>query len=154
MTYLPLSDLVIRDWSNNVCLVATDMDSILTKLGKFTAKLLQALEKLAAGNLPLLIVTGRSAGWANGLAAYLAVVGVIAENGGFFYPGTGEPSLFLTYLADIEDRCKMLATFFDSLKMEFPQIQESSDNGFRLTDWTFDLEGLTLANLQRLSFLC
>lgn len=154
MTSLPLSDLVIRDWSKNVCLVATDMDGTLTTLGKFTAKLLQALENLAAASLPVLIVTGRSAGWANGLAAYLPVIGVIAENGGLFYPGTGEPPLFLTYLADIESHRKRLATFFDSLKVEFPQIQESSDNRFRLTDWTFEVEGLTLANLQRLSFLC
>ena len=154
MNSLPLSDLVIRDWSKNIRLVATDMDGTLTKLGKFTAKLLQALENLAAAGLPVLIVTGRSAGWTSGLAAYLPVIGVIAENGGLFYPGTGEPPLFLISFANIEGHRNRLATFFDSLKAEFNQIQESSDNRFRLTDWTFDIEGLTPADLQRLSIQC
>lgn len=55
----------------NVRLVAADMDGTLTQRGKFTASLLQALEDLAKAGIAVLIVTGRSAGWVSGLAAYL-----------------------------------------------------------------------------------
>ena len=75
-------------------LIATDMDGTLAQQGKFTASLLHALEDLSAADIPVLIVTGRSAGWVSGLATYLPVAGAmapatgkqIAENGGLFYP--------------------------------------------------------------------
>jgi HAD superfamily hydrolase (TIGR01484 family) len=70
---------------SSVRLIATDMDGTLTKNGKFTSELLIALESLAAKNIAVLIVTGRSAGWVSAIANYLPIVGAIAENGGLFY---------------------------------------------------------------------
>ncbi|MBC6434493.1 HAD family hydrolase, partial [Nostoc sp. HG1] len=68
---------------SNIRLIATDMDGTLTRRGKFTPALLQALEDLAAaGNIKVLIVTGRSAGWVSGLSAIMPVAGAMAENGG------------------------------------------------------------------------
>ncbi|MEO0986836.1 MAG: HAD hydrolase family protein, partial [Cyanobacteria bacterium J06639_14] len=67
-------------------LIATDMDGTLTQQGQFTASLSQALEALAAEGLATIIVTGRSAGWVQGILAYLPIVGAIAENGGIFMP--------------------------------------------------------------------
>jgi hypothetical protein len=66
---------------SNIRLVATDMDGTLTRRGKFSAALLQALEDLAANDIKVLIVTGRSTGWVSGLSNLLPVVGAIAENG-------------------------------------------------------------------------
>lgn len=64
------------------------MDGTLTRLGKFTADLLQVLEDLQAAGISVLIVTGHSAGWVSGLVSYLPVQGAIAENGGLFSPVT------------------------------------------------------------------
>ena len=135
-------------------LVATDMDGTLTSGGKFTPALLQALVDLEAVGIPVLIVTGRSAGWVNGLASYLPVQGALAENGGLFYPlGVGEP-VTLTPIPDLKVHRQHLAETFAILQTKFPQIQESSDNRFRVTDWTFDVAKLNSSELQILSSLC
>jgi len=132
-----------------VRLIATDVDGTLTQNGKFTPALLIALNDLAAAGIPVLLTTGRSAGWVNGLAEYLPVVGAIAENGAIFYKG--QHSELLVPIADVATHRQALAQTFASLQAAFPQIQESSDNRFRMTDWTFDVKGLSLADLKELS---
>lgn len=132
-----------------VRLVATDVDGTLTQNGKFTPALLIALNNLAAAGLPVLLTTGRSAGWVNGLTEYLPVVGAIAENGAIFYKG--QHSELLVPIADITIHRQALAKTFASLQAVFPQIHESSDNRFRMTDWTFDVKGLSVQTLKELS---
>jgi len=151
MSLTPLSAEVI---SPKIHLVATDMDGTLTRQGRFTSSLFQALEALAAANVSVLVVTGRSAGWVQGLKTYLPVVGAIAENGGvFFSPDTEAPTL-LAPITDLIRHRQQLAQTFQSLQTQFPQITESVDNCFRLTDWTFDIQGLTPLDLQQLEHLC
>ncbi len=145
--------------SNHKCfekisLVATDMDGTLTRKGKFTTTLLQALEHLAGRGIKVLILTGRSAGWVSGLASYLPIVGAVAENGGLFYPANSEDVFKLTSINDYNEHRQALATAFSKLQTQFPRIQESSDNRFRLTDWTFDVADLTTQELTTLDNLC
>lgn len=140
-----------------VKLIATDMDGTLTKQGKFSPLLLATLEKLAAQGQQVLIITGRSAGWVQGILHYLPVVGAIAENGGVFYPSSLDAPQFLHPLSestDIQTHRQQLAKTFQSLCQEFPKLQASSDNLFRLSDWTFDVAGLELSDLDRLQNLC
>jgi HAD superfamily hydrolase (TIGR01484 family) len=139
---------------SQISLIATDMDGTLTTAGKFTSQLLQSFDDLAAVGVSVLIVTGRSAGWVNGLAHYLPVVGAIAENGGLFYPSHSETTEALTPINDLIDHRHQLAATFAQLKAKFPQIQESADNRFRITDWTFDVAGLSTNELQILAGLC
>jgi hypothetical protein len=140
--------------SHNIRLVATDMDGTLTKGGKFMSKLLQALEDLAAADINVLIVTGRSAGWVSGLSSLMPVVGALAENGGLFYRSGNDTPVALTPIPDLAEHRQHLATAFRQLQTKFPQIQESTDNRFRITDWTFDVAALTPRELQTLSNLC
>jgi HAD superfamily hydrolase (TIGR01484 family) len=130
-------------------LIATDMDGTLTVNEKFTPELLQALQTC---KIPVLIVTGRSAGWVSGIVHYLPVVGAIAENGGLFY--TEDTQTLLTPIPDLKQHRQKLAATFDRLKTEFPHLEETSDNAFRLTDWTFDVKGLSQPELQRMDALC
>lgn len=139
---------------NNICLVATDMDGTLTTKGKFTPALLQALENLAHKGIKVLILTGRSAGWVNGLASYLPIVGAVAENGGLFYPADSESVVNLTSITDYKEHRQALAVAFDRLQTKFPRLRESSDNRFRITDWTFDVADLTIQELTTLDNLC
>ncbi|BAY27402.1 HAD family hydrolase [Calothrix sp. NIES-2100] len=139
---------------NNIRLVATDMDGTLTSNGKFTNQLLQALENLAAAEIKVLIVTGRSAGWVSGLSSLMPVVGAIAENGGLFYLSGCDRAIALTPIPDLDSHRQQLAAAFRELQIKFPQIQESADNRFRLTDWTFDVASLTPSELQTLAHLC
>ncbi|MBD2437539.1 HAD family hydrolase [Nostoc sp. FACHB-110] len=148
-----LSQAAPTTWSN-ISLVATDMDGTLTKAGKFSSSLLQALEDLTKSGINVLIVTGRSAGWVSGISSLMPVVGAIAENGGLFYPSESEQPIALTAIPDFKLHRQQLALAFAQLKLQFPQIQESADNLFRLTDWTFDVADLNLDELQTLAHLC
>ncbi|WP_138497713.1 HAD family hydrolase [Nostoc sp. PA-18-2419] len=138
----------------NIRLIATDMDGTLTRRGKFTPALLQALENLAAANIKVLIVTGRSAGWMSGLSAIMPVAGAMAENGGLYFPSENHKPVILTPIADLAKHRQHLAITFEKLQTQFPQIQESVDNRFRITDWTFDVATLSQDELQTLDRLC
>lgn len=133
--------------------IATDMDGTLTQQGKFTASLLASLQNLAQAGWSVLIVTGRSAGWVSGLSYYLPIVGAIAENGGIFYDQAGI-SWPLTPLPDWREHRHNLSQVFQSLQGEFPQIRESADNLFRLTDWTFDNPQFSVAQLTAMADFC
>lgn len=154
MTYLPLLEAFELKLLTNIRLIATDMDGTITKQGKLSSDLVRALEDLEANGVIVLIITGRSAGWVSGLSSLLPVGGAICENGGLYYPSNTEKPLFLTPIPHIPTHRRQLAATFARLQAEFPQIQESGDNPFRLTDWTFDVAGLTTADLDRLSSLC
>ncbi|MDZ7962256.1 MAG: HAD family hydrolase [Aulosira sp. DedQUE10] len=150
---LRLSEATSICWGN-IRLVATDMDGTLTQKGKFTSQLLQALENLAAAKIKVLIVTGRSAGWVSGLSSLMPVVGAIAENGGLFYRSGSDRPVALTPIPNLASHRQNLAAVFGQLQSKFPDIRESTDNQFRITDWTFDVASLNLTELQTLSHLC
>lgn len=135
-------------------LIATDMDGTLTRQGKFSRELLQGLETLQAADIPVLIVTGRSAGWVSGLVHYLPVQGAIAENGGLYYSANRDQPVFLSTIADMTTHRQQLAQTYQRLKSEFPQLHESADNRFRITDWTFDNRNLSVEQLEHLNALC
>jgi hypothetical protein len=154
MAFVPIKQALTSNCFEKLRLIATDMDGTLTQQGKFTASLLQAFEDLITADIPVLIVTGRSAGWVSGLVSYLPVVGAIAENGGLFYPTESAQPVALTPVPDFLKHRQQLEVAYQHLKLEFPQIQESADNRFRLTDWTFDNRDLTVTELERLDALC
>jgi len=62
--------------------VFTDVDGTLTTGGRLAASTLAALERLQAAGVPVVLVTGRPAGWAECWARQWPVAGVVAENGG------------------------------------------------------------------------
>ncbi|NER07853.1 MAG: HAD family phosphatase [Okeania sp. SIO3C4] len=150
----PLSKVLAKSTLKNIQLIATDMDGTLTKNSKFTSNLFLSLEKLAAAKIQVLVITGRSAGWVQAIKNYLPVVGAIAENGGLFYPAHSEVPKFLTSIPNINLHRQNLAEIFQYLKSLFPRIEESVDNQFRLTDWTFDIQDLSLSELTKMAEIC
>ncbi len=134
-------------------LIAADIDGTLTHEGKFTAELLQAIDQLNAQGIKLLLVTGRSAGWVSAVNNYLPVAGAIAENGGIYFNQAGEFD-FLTQIDQIDTHRSQLATRFWELQEIYPQIEESIDNQFRITDWTFDVAGLRDQELTKIAAKC
>ncbi|MDV2991032.1 MAG: hypothetical protein N4J56_000686 [Chroococcidiopsis sp. SAG 2025] len=153
MGFTPL-EKIDRNFLRNIKIIATDMDGTLTREGKFTSDLLLMFEKLVVADLQVLIVTGRSAGWVSGLVNYLPIAGAIAENGGLFYSAGNEEAIALTPISNRLEHRQELASVFQKLQQSFPQICESSDNCFRITDWTFDVRGLSVEQLERFSSLC
>jgi HAD superfamily hydrolase (TIGR01484 family) len=114
---------------------------------------LQAIDRLNAQGIKLLLVTGRSAGWVSAVNNYLPVVGAIAENGGIYFNQAGEFD-FLTQIDQIDTHRSQLAAKFWELQEIYPQIAESIDNQFRITDWTFDVAGLGDRELTQIAAKC
>ena len=139
---------------SEIIAIATDMDGTLTRDGKFTSELLNALESLANKKIAVIIVTGRSAGWVSAVANYLPIVGAIAENGGVYYDNQNASSELITNLGDVKNHRLKLKEVFRFLQGKFPEIKESSDNSFRLTDWTFDIGELTPSQLEQMNDFC
>jgi HAD superfamily hydrolase (TIGR01484 family) len=135
-------------------LIATDIDGTLTRDGKFTTELLRAIDLINAKSLKLLLVTGRSAGWMSAVNNYLPVAGAIAENGGVYFNRDCSGFDFITRIESIEEHRAALANRFWELQEIYPQIEESSDNQFRITDWTFDVAGLTDVELGEIATKC
>lgn len=178
MAYQPFHQCP-RTALQQVRIIATDMDGTLTHGGQFSGLLLDRLERLGAAGIEVVIVTGRSAGWVSAIAHYLPIRGAIAENGGLFMDGPewggGWRSLGATdWLQDtdaLRHHRQALAQQFMALQRSLqdpscasfhnhsspdgaPLLRESSDNRFRLSDWTFDLLGVTAEQLQACAIAC
>jgi HAD superfamily hydrolase (TIGR01484 family) len=150
----PLAD-AFPHWPSSLDLIATDLDGTLTLDETLTGDLLQALLDLRQAGITVLITTGRSAGWVNGLAYYLPIVGAIAENGGLFYSPHHDPAgVLLSAIPDRTAHRQKLAEMFTQLKTEFPFIEVAADNAFRVTDWTYANPGFTTADLHRMQQIC
>jgi len=81
LTLKPLSTVTLP---SNLRLIASDVDGTLTEGGKFSPKLITAIESLTQAGIEVILITGRSAGWVQALNNYLPVSGAIAENADFF----------------------------------------------------------------------
>lgn len=147
------SNLSQADFSG-VRLVATDMDGTLTIAGQFAPELLQAFARLRSQDIEVMLVTGRSAGWVSGLVNYLPVVGAIAENGGLYISKQNPEPLILPDIPLMSTHRDRLLALFDKLKGRHPDLRPALDNRFRITDWTFDIEGLTAADLAWMQQTC
>lgn len=134
-------------------LIATDMDGTLTRQGQFSADLIQALTQLQRRGWTVLVVTGRSAGWVQGIAHYLPIAGAMAENGGLYFPG-GDRLEYLTDIAHPATHRHALEEVFIHLQRQGFDLAPAEDNPFRLTDWTFAIAGLTATDLTRMAEIC
>ncbi len=143
-----------RESLSQIRLVATDMDGTLTTNGEFGPGLLQAFEQLRLQGIQVMIVTGRSAGWVSGLVNYLPVVGAIAENGGLYISKRDLEPVILPDIPRLSHHRDRLRALFESLKGRYPHLQPSVDNPYRLTDWTFDIGGLSAADIAHLQATC
>lgn len=76
--------------------VFTDVDGTLTSNGKLTSGTLKAIEWLNAVKVPVVLVSGRPAGWGEAWARQLPVAGAIMENGALHYAWRG-PRLEKSY---------------------------------------------------------
>ncbi|HEY9737281.1 MAG TPA: HAD-IIB family hydrolase [Trichocoleus sp.] len=146
-----LSSPAFAKLRSHLRLVATDLDGTLTQNGQFTPLLLQGLQDLQGAGLPVLLVTGRSAGWVSALVEYLPVAGAIAENGGLFFAGGNAAPILLSKIRDLSHHRQALAELFGQLQSQRPHLQESTDNRYRLSDWTFDVAGLSQEDLDDLA---
>jgi HAD superfamily hydrolase (TIGR01484 family) len=149
MTLLNLNQADLSD----IRLIASDVDGTLTQNGKFSSDFISTLLNLQSAEITVLLVTGRSAGWVSALVNYLPIAGAIAENGGLFLQPNGQQDL-LSSIPNVSRHRILLENTFHHIKQLFPKLQASTDNQFRITDWTFDVDDLSTDDLQAISSQC
>ncbi|MEM9088439.1 MAG: HAD family hydrolase [Cyanobacteria bacterium P01_F01_bin.53] len=142
------------DVRSQVRLIATDMDGTLTVDGEFTPELIQSFLTLKTKGIEVLIVTGRSAGWVSGLVNYLPVVGAIAENGGLYISKTNPAPVILPDIPRMTQHRDRLSNLFNRLKKRYPNLKPSVDNPYRITDWTFNIDGLSEEDIAWMQATC
>ncbi|MEL6779123.1 MAG: HAD family hydrolase [Cyanobacteria bacterium J06597_16] len=138
----------------DIKLVATDMDGTLTVNGDFTPGLLASFKALQEKGIEVLIVTGRSAGWVSGLVNYFPIAGAIAENGGLYISKATLEPVILPDIPRMSHHRNRLETLFNLLKKRYPTLKPSVDNPYRITDWTFDIDGLTPQDIDWMKATC
>jgi HAD superfamily hydrolase (TIGR01484 family) len=138
---------------SDIRLIASDVDGTLTLNGKFSSDFISTLLDLQSAGIKVLLVTGRSAGWVSALVNYLPVAGAIAENGGLFLHPNGQQDL-LSSVPNLSRHRILLENTFHQIKQLFPNLQTSTDNQFRITDWTFNVNDLSTDDIQAISSQC
>jgi HAD superfamily hydrolase (TIGR01484 family) len=149
MPLLSLNKINLSD----IRLIASDVDGTLTQNGKFSSDFISTLLDLQSAGIKVLLVTGRSAGWVSALVNYLPVVGAIAENGGLFLQPNGNQDL-LSLVPNVSRHRILLENTFHHIKQKFPHLRTSTDNQFRITDWTFDVDNLSVDDIQEIALQC
>ena len=122
--------------------VFTDVDGTLTTAGKLRASTLGALERLDRAGLPVVLVTGRPAGFAEAWARTLPVAGVIAENGGVSVRLDGHGALRKTYARPAAVRARerrRLARAVKSALRAVPGARMSTDSRYAEVDLAIDV---------------
>lgn len=154
MSLTKLTQELVTNQFKRIKVIATDIDGTLTKKGEFSSQLLSTLEQLQKNKIQVILITGRSAGWCQGIVNYLPVWGIIAENGGVYCLKDNQKTTLLTPVNDLSKHRQFLQDNFEYLKSQFPQLITSNDNQFRITDWTFDCHELTQEQLLTIKQIC
>ncbi|RJS16382.1 haloacid dehalogenase [Corallococcus sp. H22C18031201] len=121
--------------------VFTDVDGTLTTGHKLRSRTLQALERLSASGLRVVLVSGRPAGWGEAWARQLPVDGVIVENGGLFFTRNARGALRKVYAEPPAERAanrKRLTTEVRRVLARVPGARLSVDSAYTEVDLAVD----------------
>lgn len=126
----------------NIKYVFTDIDDTLTTDGSLTKEAYTALWDLKTIGLSIVPITGRPAGWCEMIARFWPVLGVIGENGGFYFAYDRQnKKMQRKYIFSQKDMAKNTHKL-QQLKTEildsYPQLQISSDQFCRQMDLAID----------------
>lgn len=125
-------------------LICTDVDDTITHEGKLIPEAYDALWRAKRAGIKVIIVTGRPAGWADQMARFWPVDGVVAENGAlFFYMdySSKQPQMkkiFAMDPASLTESHKKLKLIEQEVLATVPGAKVAFDQSFRLFDLAID----------------
>ena len=122
--------------------VFTDVDGTLTTGGRLRASTLSVVERLDRAGVPVVLVTGRPAGFAEAWARTLPVAGVIAENGGVSVRIDGRGALRKAYARPAGVRARerrRLERVVRSALHAVPGARMSTDSRYAEVDLAIDV---------------
>ena len=138
--------------------VLTDIDDTLSTAGRIGAAAYTAMERLRAGGLLVVPVTGRPAGWCDHIARMWPVDAVVGENGAFWFRyDAQERRLVKRYVVQQEERtlrAGKLEAIAQRILAEVPGCAIASDQPYREADLAIDFREdvapLPLESVQRI----
>jgi hypothetical protein len=132
---LPLSEL-----RGPVRALFSDVDGTLTTAGRVEASTYAALERLSEAGLPVILVTGRPAGWGQALMALAPVAAVVSENGGvtFVREGRRLAKLYGVPAATLPEWRRRMHEIAVDVMSKVPGARLSSDSKYREVDLAID----------------
>ena len=133
----PLSEL-----SGSVKALFCDLDGTMSTGGRVEASTYKALEQLGEARIPVILVTGRPAGWAQCMATMAPLAAVVAENGGVTFlrseSGIGHDKIYGVPAASLPEwRRRMQVAAVDVMR-EIPEVRLSADSKYREVDLALD----------------
>lgn len=117
----------------------SDLDGTLTIGQRLPAAVHQAFERLETAGIPVVIVSGRPAGWADCLARLLPLTAVIFENGAGVYRREGTRIVREDLAGDPKASRARLQAVFQEMNDRFGPLQTPTDQPFRLFDAAIDI---------------
>ena len=137
----PLADMP-KDVAGQISVVLADIDDTLTTEGRLPACAYAAIEKLAEAGIAVAPITGRPAGWCDMIARLWPVVGVVGENGAFYFAYDQSGRRMRRVFAVTEDPRARDRSRLDLLKArilrEVPGSAISADQLYREADLAID----------------
>lgn len=145
-------------FTKKIDVLLTDIDDTLTDEGQLHAEAYAALWELQKNGIQVVPVTGRPAGWCEMVARFWPVVGVIGENGAFYFRYDQKQKKMLRHFAQDEStRVKNNAKLLEletRIPKEVPGSAVSSDQFCRLFDLAIDfcedVPALPAADIQKI----
>ena len=130
----------LRELRGPVRALFSDVDGTLTTDGTIEAATWGAIEELAGRGVPVVLVTGRPAGWGQAFLAIAPLAAVVTENGGVTWRRDGRRTI-KTYGVPAETvpdlRRRMLEAVADVARA-VPGARLSSDSAYREVDLAID----------------
>jgi HAD superfamily hydrolase (TIGR01484 family) len=131
----PLSDL-----RGPVRALFSDVDGTMTTGERIEASTYEALERLNASGTPVIMVTGRPAGWGQAFMKMLPVLAVVTENGGvtFVREGRRQLKLYGVPQASLPEWRRRMNDAAVEAMSKVPGARLSSDSKYREVDLAID----------------
>src|SRR3954465_14903354 len=131
----PLSDL-----RGPVRALFSDVDGTMTTGERIEASTYEALEQLNESGTPVIMVTGRPAGWGQAFMKMLPVLAVVTENGGvtFVREGRRQHKLYGVPQASLPEWRRRMNDITVEVMSKVPGARLSTDSKYREVDLAID----------------
>jgi HAD superfamily hydrolase (TIGR01484 family) len=118
----------------------SDVDGTMTTGDRIEARTYEALERLGESGIPVIMVTGRSAGFAHAAMKMTSVLAVVSENGGvtFVREGRRLHKLYGVPPASLPEWRRRMNDIAVEVMSKVPGARLSSDSKYREVDLAID----------------
>lgn len=129
-------------------IIFSDFDGTLTDQGLLGSSFIELLDSLKAKNVPLIIVSGRSAAWGQFLMTHFDLDCVVMEGGGVILTKSNGLIKYKV-LVENEELDRLHKVYQDLLQMK--GVISSADNLGRLTDRALEAEKMKNDNVDKIT---